>query len=288
MFLRNNGIYVVFATTLIILLAFKKEIFKQLRIFTICSITTLIICLIIQGPVYKYYNWTNSFKENVGVLLQQISYVVVNNGNITEEQVEFINNLCPTDIIKKYYNPCVVDKIKNSKEFNVEFLTKNKKEFFKVWFQLFLQNPSSYIKAYLLNTIGFWDVNKSTKDGYISMEKWQTLDAIDPRVAHEQSDLIEKITNKSIRNILEPKATISSAIFLFITLIGMVITIYKKRYKNLVIYAPIILTYFTILIAVPLAFSLRYVYISVLSVPISLIIPFLKTKNEEKNNEMDK
>lgn len=83
-------------------------------------------------------------------------YVVADNGDITEEQLEFINNMCPIEVIKEKYNPCIVDKIKWDESFNNEFLEENKAEFFKTWFQIFLKNPSSYDKAYLLNTIGFW------------------------------------------------------------------------------------------------------------------------------------
>ena len=37
------------------------------------------------------------------------------------------------------------------------------------------------------------------------------------------------------------------------------------------------------MIAVPLAFSLRYVYILFLTIPLNLIVPFLKVKNENNS-----
>ena len=276
-FLRNNGIYVIFLTTLVLLIVYRKSVLNKLRALSISSILTIILCLIVQGPVYRHYNLTTSFVESLGVPIQQMCYVVADNGDITEEQLEFINNMCPIEVIKEKYNPCIVDKIKWDESFNNEFLEENKAEFFKTWFQIFLKNPSSYVKAYLLNTIGFWDVNKSTNDGYANMTMWWNVES---ELQYKQEDVIKNITDVSIRKVLEIKTTISSAVFLFIMLTGIVITIYKKRYKNLIIFMPMFLTWLTVMIAAPLASSLRYVYILVLTVPISLLIPFLKSRDE--------
>ena len=65
-------------------------------------------------------------------------------------------------------------------------------------------------------------------------------------------------------------------------LIGVLMTIYRKKYKNLLIYLPGIFTWLTIMLASPIAFSLRYVYILVMMVPLSIITPFLKNYNEKK------
>lgn len=220
------------------------------------------------------------FVENVGLLLQQMSYVVVDEGNLKEEQIEFINNISPINTLKQAYNSCIVDTIKQNEQFNKDFLDENKGEFIKLWFEIFLQNPTSYVKAYLLNTIGYWDINTSTLDAYVNTTMWTNVEV-------EQKDYIEKITNYSIRDKITPKDSISSAIFLFIMLVGMLMTVYKKKYKNLLIYLPGILTWGTIMIATPIAFSLRYVYILVLMVPFSLIIPFLKEQNNKEKEEIN-
>lgn len=275
-FLRNNGFYVFVGTTLIILISYRKEIFKGLKKFSILVIIEIIIIYLVQGPIYSKLKLNKiHFVESAGSLLQQVAYVVADDGNLSKEQIEFIQQIYPIDLLKRDYNPCIVDTIKWGGNFQNAFLEENKKEFLKVWFEVFFQNPKSYVKAYLLNTIGYWDINKSTEDAYVCPTMW-------PGNTYEQHDYIEKITNKSIRNKLNINSTISSAVFLFIMLLGILITIYKKRYKNLLIYLPGILTWLTIMIASPIAFSLRYVYILVLMVPLSLIIPFLKNYKEKE------
>ena len=272
-FLRNNGLYIVIFTTLIIAITYRKRLLKGLKEFIIITITQIILCGIIQGPVYNYKKINTGFAENLGILLQQVCYVVVEEGNITDEQLQFINNICDTKIIKQIYNPCIVDTVKFNKNFNHTYLAEHKSEFIKVWFEIFIQNPKSYIKAYLLNTVGFWDINKATFDAYINPKMWQNARQLGPIV---QKDYIQIHFVLSLEDVLIPNRAISSAIFLFIMLLGMLITIYQKKYKNLLIYMPAFITYITIMIAVPLAFSLRYVYILVLMLPLSLIIPFLK------------
>ena len=96
-----------------------------------------------------------------------------------------------------------------------------------------------------------------------------------------QIDYIEKLTGQSIKSIITPSAPISSAVFGFVAIFGCVLTIYKKRYKNLLIYLPAILTWATVLIAAPLAFSLRYVYILVLILPLGLILPILNQEHRK-------
>lgn len=278
-FLRNNGIYIILFTTIILFFIFRKKLLKQLRRFSIATIIMILICYTIQGPIFKMLNMNTEFVENLGMFLQQICYVVSKDGNMTEEQKEFINNIMPIESIKSAYSPCLIDSIKWSTEFNSKYIEDNKGKFFKVWFQMFLQNPVAYVKAYLLNSIGFWDVNEATFNAYTNHTMWPTLQEAPE---YKQNDYIEKLTNHSIRNLLEPQTPISSAVFLFITLIGFIITVYRKKYVNLLIYCPIIATWLTIMVAVPVAFALRYVYILVLALPMSIIIPFLDVKETEE------
>lgn len=278
-FLRNNGIYIICLVTLLLIILYRKIIFNKLKIWFISSIAFVIICFIIQGPVYNKLKLSTDFVESLGVLIQQICYVVSYDGNIDDSEREFINNLCPIETIKQEYRPCIVDKIKWNANFNDTFLEENKQEFFKVWLHLLYKNPTQYVKAYLLNSVGFWDVNKQTNDGYICIEMWPSLQEYDE---YKQDDYINTIFKKSIREDIQPKTFYSATLFLFIILVEAQITIYRKKYKNLIIFIPFIANWLTIMIATPLAFSLRYVYILVLGLPIAFYIPFLGNSNKSK------
>ncbi len=281
MFFRNNGKYIIFLVTIFIIFLYRKNIMKNAKKFIIFSFATIFLTFLVQGPIYNKFNLNGPFNENLGILDQQICYVVYTDGNITDEQKEFINKIIPIESIKEHYTPLNIDNIKwGNTHFSEKFIEENKGQYFKVWFEVFLQNPKKYIIAYLYNTLGYWDVNKAIFYGYTQETMWPGLEEKD--IGYVQYDFIYNITGKSVREILKPNIAISSAVFFVITIVLMIMTVYKKNYKYIVLFIPSLLTYLSILIAVPLAFTLRYIYILVLTIPLYFIAPFIKEPTKYK------
>ncbi len=279
-FLRNNGFYVVLATTICVLIAYRKNKILKFLIFTII---TSIVVVMIKGPVFTLIGINK--KTNGGgwnaIKISQIFYTEVMGGDINPEQEELINKMCNIEKLKEVYSPFLLDATTVTPEFNNMFISEHKSEIDKLWIDLLLKNPDLYIKGYLLNTLGYWDVNRVFVDAYISDFTWPGTDEI---IDFHQMDIIEKITGKSIKEDIKLTRLYSSGIFLFIMLASMACTIKTKKYKNMLMYLPALFTWGTIILAAPIAFSMRYVYILVLMVPYNFIIPFLKTSegDEEK------
>lgn len=122
-------------------------------------------------------------------------------------------------------------------------------------------------------------MNKSIFYGYTQEEMWPGLEKRDP--GYIQSDFIKDATGSSIRNILKPKTAISSAIFFVVTLVFFNLVLFKKKYKYLLVFVPALLTYLSILVATPVAFTLRYIYILVLTIPLYFFLAFDKNYVEE-------
>ena len=275
-FFRNNGFYIIIATTFIVFAVYRKN--KILK-FGITALITIILIYAVKGPLFSTLGLNKSSGSWNSVMLNQIFYVSATDGNMTEEESEFINTMCDRNKLKEVYTPLLFDTITPVPEFNYGFIVTHNTEIKKLWVKLLIKNPKAYLEAYSLNTLGFWDINKAFKDAYTSHLMWKgTQDIIDV----EQTDYIEKWTGKSIKNNIEVKRRYSSAIFIFLILFSMLFTIQKKRYKNLIIYLPAIFTWGTIMLATPIAFSMRYVYILVLMVPFDFVIPFLKEKEQDK------
>ena len=95
-----------------------------------------------------------------------------------------------------------------------------------------------------------------------------------------QRNFIEELTGKSIVPQLTNIRLISAALWAWLSLLSFVITIKNKRYKNLLILVPALLNWGTLMIATPIAFTLRYVYILVLMVPLTIFVPIMKNKEE--------
>ena len=272
MFLRNNGIYVMILTSVILSLVYGKSLLKDYKVFFISTFAALILTYIVQGPVFSKLNLNGPFVENLGVLQQQVAYVQVIGGDMTEEQAEFLNKVMPLETMKGFYRPFVVDTIKWCDQYNNEFLEENKGEFLKVWAGMLKENPKLYMDAYLYITLGYWNPFKQNEVSYINPQMWPDLVDVD---RYWQKDVIRDMTGNSIRENLYPKTLYSSALFLFITLILFTLSVNKKD-KSWLAFVPALTTYLTVFLATPLAFALRYVYIVVLTVPLFIIIPFLQ------------
>ena len=283
MFLRNNGIYVMILTSVILSLVYGKSLLKDYKVFFISTFAALILTYIVQGPVFSKLNLNGPFVENLGVLQQQVAYVQVIGGDMTEEQAEFLNKVMPLETMKGFYRPFVVDTIKWCDQYNNEFLEENKGEFLKVWAGMLKENPKLYMDAYLYITLGNWNTFKQSEVSYINPQMWPDLVEVD---RYWQKDVIRDMTGNSIRENLYPKTLYSSALFLFITLILFTLSVNKKD-KSWLAFVPALTTYLTVFLATPLAFALRYVYIVVLTVPLFIIIPFLQCSDSttEKADE---
>ena len=283
-FFRNNGIYIAIVTTFILILAYKNNFKRKLNLFTIIVSIEILLILIIQIPVYRTLKLQGEFKESVGIPIQQICYVIAYDGNVTNEQLEFINNIESIENIKNRYAPWSVDMIKFY-EFNDEYLEQHKGEFIKTWLDLFVKNPKDYIKAYLLSTMGFWDVNRTIITGIKDYVCPYTIisESEKDKIKVEQKDYIKEITGESLREKLFTADQISAAVFGFIMIINTIYLIKLKKYKNIIILLPALLILLTVFIATPVAFSFRYISGVLFVFPFSFAIKYLR---EEQKGEM--
>lgn len=275
-FLRNNGLYIIIATTIVLCIVFRKTIFNSLRSFFISSCVTILICFIIQGPLFNSLNLNGPFVENLGVMQQQLSYSMINGGDFTDDDFAFLCQIMPFDDIgnRDYYRPFNIDSTKWSKKYNSEFLEEHKTEFLKIWVTSLAKNPRLFLNAYLYATLGYWDSFKQIDVSYTNQGAWEE-NQNDPRFV--QKDYIYELSGSSIRETLSPKLLISSAAFLFVTLVLFILCTNKKN-KSWLAFIPALMTYLTVFIATPLAFALRYVYILVLTLPLFLIYSFIKSE----------
>lgn len=152
--LRNNGLYVslaVLAYLLAVFPAFRKGVF-----FVLVALVAGVFVL--QGPVFHALSIEKGhFSESVGVPLQQVAAVVAQEGDLTEAQEEFLNQVIPLDEMADLYTPSVVNPIKFSEDFDDAFLESHKMEFLAVWLQLLPENVATYVKAWAAETQGYWE-----------------------------------------------------------------------------------------------------------------------------------
>ena len=272
-FTRNNGIYVVLATTvLFLLLTFTFQFQKKLVTYGAVLLSALTITFR-QGPVYRHAGVIpTDVVEDIGIPIQQICSVVVHDGKISQAQKESIDRFIPYENIPEYFKPCVVDSIKWSAGMDWWYLELHKAEFWDLWKHLFLQNPQIYLEEYLLETLGFWNVDVSGPNGYVQTHVWSNDYGL------TQTDWFERLTGFSFQHFVNPRSYISCAWFFWLFFICGVFVMKHYGFRNCFLFVPQMAVWLTLMIATPLAVSLRYIAPLLFTLPFIILIPVLLEK----------
>ena len=265
-FLRNNGIYVmIFCAVVIVLICFKKQKAAAIKI-GIASVVIAAVSLVIQGPVYdaKGYNVDRTV-ESMGIPIQQVAYVLSTDGTVEADELAFMEQIMPLENWKALYEPTVVDYIKFDPTFDRQFFQEHSGEFTGHYLHMMLQNPVKALKAYVLSTIGFWDISQGSASAYICNFHFSNS-------GYVMSDYFDYYTGISFRELVEPRDYISAALWAWLLLLCVCICIQKRYFTGLIAVLPTLGVWLSIMAATPLSFSFRYVYSLFLCAPLYLIV----------------
>lgn len=269
-FFRNNGLYIDWILVILLLICYRKKVDRMAKLILFLAIISITV---IQGPVYKAAGLKNDSDtaETYGVPLQQIAYVVETGGEIDESDREFLAQILPMDKWKADYHPFLVDSIKWDTSFNGAFLADHEKEFLQTWLRILKNNLSGYCKAYALDTFGFWSFGTHNDYGYsdnyvgnnsygfVQTDKILEWTGIDLSVSHK---------------IIFPDA----GTLFWLLLLSAFLIWSTSGPRHLFFLLPAFLSWFTIMLATPVAFSLRYVFVLALALPLYMTA-FLFTKD---------
>ena len=292
-FLRNNGAFcLLFMAAALLLSGRRKQFFR-----TACI--TVIVALLfftVQHTVYPLCHIADTeYTEKIGIPLQQLAATVAYEGKTGEEERAFLFKIMPEQEWKERYAPCLADKIKWTDGANMEYISQNKRSFWKVWGNLLLKNPAIYLRAYGMDTFGFWAPGVQNRYGYVD------LYITENDLGLHQTDLVQKLFGSTIRPLLKKRMIwIGSGTLLWMTLGGMLLSILCRKSTSRkisnskisnskisggegekggkgdwIIYLPALGNVLTVLIATPVAFSLRYVYVFAIGLPLYVLLPFL-------------
>lgn len=269
---RNNGIYIVVFCWLLLLLSYKC-VRKKILLW---GGSTIVVIVLIQGPGYKIcgINQAN-FAESVGIPLQQISYAVINDETFTETEKIFLENLIPIKTIEEDYSPVSVDNIKFNVKFDNSFLEQNKAGFVKMYFKLLPKHLSSFVKAYLLSTSGFWKVNET---GLVVAQGIYEND-----MGIYSVDCLKKLTNIDMKEEISVKIAqfqhspiIDVGIMVWLVFLYVIVCFKQRQSWKTYLVVPLICSWITIMIATPVFAQFRYVYYYHLMLPVVCIMFFAK------------
>lgn len=262
---RNNGLYAFAGVTVICVLGLRRY---AKRLLPAC-VAAIAVYMAMNMAAIRVWNIHGDFVENLGIPLQQVAYTINNDGEFSEEDTEYLHALLPDHVWGYAYRPCLVDTIKWNPYFNMPLLNEQKPRFFKIWFNGLCDNFDEYVEAYLLATFGFWKPGVQNIYGYMET----IISENDYGIEHMHLD--EKLLGVSLMPYLgDNQIYIGSGTLLWLSLFGMILAVLRRRGAAMP-YVPMLMNLLTVLIATPVAFSLRYVFVLALGIPFYLMVPFL-------------
>lgn len=295
MLLRNNGLYICAA--LFVVLAIIEVLGRLGRISLMESGSRLAIplgiaiaaCLAITGPVYSAMGVVPSEDvESAGIPLAQMARVAALDGDMSESDRSYMNELLPLDRYKEVYHPSFIDPLKWNDDFNSDHL---KDGFWAHWVSMFLRNPSMYFEAWELQTFGFWAPNVKGADG---LPENFLMGAPYNLVADGEAS-----AGVGFRNLLAPLGdgvnkviglnawSISGSVVFWLLVFSAVLLVSRRRPRFALPLLPFLLLYGTLFIASPIWYWPRYIVAAQFGLPVVLVVVARGLLPDERHSESD-
>jgi len=282
---RSNGIYIHIITLIVVICYF----WKKWRPIIYVPIASLIVSLIILGPVYNSMNIEKEdILETIGVPIQHIARVIKDEKPLTADEQELISKVADIDDISEKYSPKIVDPIKNLIRNNetAEYISEHKLEYLNLWISLLFKYPNSYLFAQIDQTYGYYYPKVNNWVYWNSIINRSNLDyEPDPKISEDgtlaelMNDYITMFDDVPIFGTLR---SIGSFTWLIIACFGL-ICLKNLKYEK-IIFTPILALLLTLMIAAPVYAEFRYVYGMIFSAPLFIALCAYKKFSSDETN----
>ena len=297
MIFRSQGIYVFTFSMIIGLFIFKKHWKKILLLLFV----PLVMFKIYSGPITTALHGVkfDSLHEMMSVPVVQLSRTLVyRESDLTKKEKKEIVEYIPNYQTYSMNNEGISDAMKNS--FNSKLFKENPSRFIKLWFQLGLKEPVSYIDAFGRLTIGLWypDMNYRDPDAYHpyweynSTEKsnqfdihWVIVKRETPKFMKWLSNYYSNLTyNNSYQNKPLISMFYSSGLMVWLMFIYVGWCFYQKKYKMLFPASLVVALWLTLLLGPVVLY--RYIYPISISIPVMFSFAISESDKERTNNDI--
>lgn len=151
--LRNQGLYVfIFA------MLFGLLVMKGMRRRVLAALAAVLIMTgVYQGPGYALLNAekARNTQEMLSVPIVQLSAARMHQGRLfTDQQAQALESYIPDYGYYDFTTWAISDPLKNT--FNNDLFHEDPMAFFRLWAQIGLKAPETYLTAFLRLTLGWW------------------------------------------------------------------------------------------------------------------------------------
>lgn len=261
---RSNG-WIALAISIVI---FTLFFWKKIKPLIIMMFAILVTIKIINIPVFEHYNVTETdIVESLSIPAQQIARVFVDGGKISNEEKKLLEKVVNTEKLSEVYLDYISDPVKDEifMKGNTAYIVENKWTYLKLWMNIGIKNPRSYIHAWIDQTEGYWNAG-----GMVSL--WSTYISKNDYDIHRDVKVepLYQLWDKYLNIFLETKVfdpIVNVGMYVWVFAIFFVLKI-RDSYKRILPFVPIWAIWFTLLIATPVCGELRYIYALFTCLPI--------------------
>ena len=294
MLFRNDGIYILVISFLIMIVCFKK-VRKH-------------FCMITLGILVMYFVWNSVIlpglsitaggrREMLSLPLQQTARYVRDAGDeVTAREKEAINRVVKYNLLAEKYNPVSADPVKAMFREKTA-TTKDLKDYFLVWYEMFWKHPEIYIQATLHHKFDMFYFNSGIASNYSyesSISSMSKINGVKDEEFEVQLSYPEKINN--IRTWYQKlregffKLPVINLFLISSTYINsfIVVMFYGIRTRNtrlLVISTPLFVQLLILIAGPTRATYFRYIYPIAVLLPIVIVLGLYINGQAKKGKE---
>lgn len=268
--MRNNGILAFAFFMPLYFFSCKKE---NKRILMVLLLSVL-LCIFIKRPILDALGIPQSdLFESLSLPTQQIARTVIDHNDLTPSEFEVLNPIMNVSMLPQTYDPGLSDPIKALIRATIQDNPVSSRQllaFAKLWFELGLRHPVTYFKAFVDLTCGYWN------SGY-EAAPWCNFIYENNLGLHLTNPvpILNMLFDRYIGtfdDFMTLQLMICTGLFVWAYLFSGLICLIRKDKVGAILSVPVLCVVQTLILGVPVACDLRYIYCAFCGFPFALAL----------------
>ncbi len=253
---RHNGMY-AFLVMVPILLLYIKGYRRKAGLLVGAAFAAYFV--LTSGLTAVLHAEDSENQEMLTVPIQQLARTWKYDGDsMTEEQKEALYEILPEEVLS-YYTPKVSDGVKIA--FNNEAFSVNPSRYMKLWAEVGLAHPFTYVNAWLMTSYGFWypdtviDVYRGNSVFTFTYEdsSFFGYEVEQPGVRESKLPWLDECYRQMSLEIAQQKVPVVSMLFspgflFWVFAFAAGYAFYRKKYELLIPFGLILLLWLTVIL----------------------------------------
>lgn len=283
--MRTNGWYSYLLAGILMSLGLWK--YNRKLVYAIGGV--LAGCWICLNPVLNVMGVAEGdFVEALAVPFQQVARVLADGYEIPESDMEMLEEIFYVDRVIEVYDPLTVDPVKFEafRKSQREYFKENIGEYARLWLRLGRQYPWEYTKAWIDETVGFWNAGYHYwifHDGGENPE----LGIVRPELDNPIKDGFASMFYFLQSNPLTTQIFYSIGFHVWVLIFCFLVNWLRKREEYLLA-IPCLVLVVGLWFGTPVFAEFRYAYPVFLTVPILLCLTVFRSAPEKGEGENEK